>query len=199
MAGKKRAFLSAKPHKFEATGDFAEHLEGEDRREMIPPEAIVERMGLSGKERVVDLGAGLGYFALPISKVAGEVVAVDIEPKMLALLSQKALSAGIANVHMLLGDISSVPLSDGAADHVFAAFVYHEVSVQSKLVEECARILRPSGKLTIVDFQKRFSGEGPPIWVKKSPAHAIRTATPWFTLQTRFDTDVFYQLSFVKN
>ncbi len=198
MANKKRSLLGGKPHKFEATGDFAERLEGDDRRQRIPPEAVVERMGLTGNERVVDLGSGLGYFAIPISKVAGEVVAVDIEPKMLVLLSQKALSVGSTNVHLLLGDISSVPLSDSAVDHVFAAFVYHEVPVQSKLIEECARILRPSGKLTIVDFQKRFSGEGPPIWVKKSPAHVIRTASPWFIQQNRYDTDVFYQLSFVK-
>ncbi len=190
--------MAHKPHKFEATGDFEERLEGAHRRERIPPEEIVERMRLSGDERVLDLGAGLGYFSIPISVYAGEVLAIDIEPKMLALLSQKASSNGRGNVEMILGNVTSVPLSDGAADHVFAAFIYHEVSDQSVLMKECARVLRKSGRLTVVDFQKRFSGEGPPIWVKKNPSHVIQTASPWFDLASRHDTKVFYQLSFVK-
>jgi ubiquinone/menaquinone biosynthesis C-methylase UbiE len=84
-------------------------------------------------------------------------------------------------------------------DHVLAAFVYHEVSDQSKLMEESARVLRPSGRLTVVDFQKRISREGPPIWVRKSPGHVERTSSPWFRPYNRFETDLYYQLCFIRS
>jgi ubiquinone/menaquinone biosynthesis C-methylase UbiE len=199
MQGGKRSILRRKPHKLEASGEFLEHLDGEERRRSIPPESIVERMGLSENDAVLDLGAGVGYFALPISKRCREVVAVDSEPKMLSILSQRARSSGTGNVHLVCGDITVLPLADGSVNHVLAAFVYHEVADQSKLIEESSRVLRPSGKLTVVDFQKRISREGPPIWVKKSPGHVDRTASPWFRPFNRFETDLYYQLCFVRS
>ena len=199
MPGERRSILRKKPHKFEASGDFLERIDGEERRRSIPPEAIVERMELSEKDLVLDLGAGAGYFALPISQRSKGVVAIDSEPKMLSILSERARSSGVVNMHMVCGDITLLPFADGSVDHVFAAFVYHEVSDQSKLIEESARVLRPSGKLTVVDFQKRLSGEGPPIWVKKSPRHVERTSAPWFKPLKRFETGLYYQLCFVRS
>jgi len=199
MPAEKRSIFGRKPHKFEASGDFLEHLDGEERRKSIPPEGIVERMGLSEKDLILDLGAGVGYFAIPISKRSKEVIAVDREPKMQSILSERARTSGIENMNLVCGDIIALPFASGSVDHVFAAFVYHEVSDQSKLIEESARVLRPGGKLTVVDFQKRLSGEGPPIWVKKSPAHVERTSSPWFKPFNTFETDLYYQLCFTKS
>jgi ubiquinone/menaquinone biosynthesis C-methylase UbiE len=199
MPGEKRSILRRKPHKFEASGEFLEHLDGDERRRSIPPEIIVERMGLSENDSVLDLGAGVGYFAIPISKGSRDVIAIDSEPKMLTVLSQRTRSSGIGNVHLVCGDIDALPLADGSVDHVLAAFVYHEVSDQSKLMEESARVLRPSGRLTVVDFQKRISREGPPIWVRKSPGHVMRTSSPWFKPFNRYETHLYYQLCFVKS
>lgn len=199
MPGEKRSILHRRPHKFEASGEFLEHLDGEERRRSIPPEIIVERMGLSENDSVLDLGAGVGYFSSPISKGSRDVIAIDSEPKMLSILSQRTRSSDIGNVHLVCGDIVVLPLADGSVDHVLAAFVYHEVSDQSKLMEESARVLRPSGRLTVVDFQKRISREGPPIWVRKSPGHVERTSSPWFRSYNRFETDLYYQLCFVRS
>ena len=199
MPDEKRSILGRKPHKFESSGEFLEHLDGEERRRSVPPETIVERMGLSESDSVLDLGAGVGYFASPISKRCREVLAIDSEPKMLSILAQRASSSGVGNIHLVCGDITVLPLADGLVDHVLAAFVYHEVADQSKLIEESARVLRHSGKLTVVDFQKRISREGPPIWVKKSPGHVDRTASPWFRPFNRFETDLYYQLCFTKS
>ena len=199
MPGEKRSILRRKPHRFEASGDFLEHLDGEERRRSIPPEIIVERMGLSENDSVLDLGAGVGYFAVPISKRSKDVIAIDSEPKMLSILSQRTRSSDLGNMRLVRGDIVVLPLADGSVDHVLAAFVYHEVSDQSKLMEESARVLRPSGRLTVVDFQKRISREGPPIWVRKSPGHVERASSPWFKPFNKFETDLYYQLCFVRS
>lgn len=199
MASEKRSILGGRSHKFEASGDFLEHLEGAERRKSIPPEAIVERMELSENDVVIDLGAGVGYFALPMARHAKGVLAIDSEPKMLSIIFQRVRTSRIGNLELISGDIMSLPLADRSVEHVLAAFVYHEVSNQSMLLKECARVLKPSGRLTVVDFQKRFSGEGPPIWVKKSPGHVERTSSPWFKRCGRFETRLYYQLCFAKS
>lgn len=185
-------------HKFEADGDFMGHLEGEERQSKIPAVEVVQRMGLSGDETVVDLGAGTGYFTFPIAKRSHRVVAVDIEPKMISVLNKRISESGAANVQPLEAEMTSVPLPDASADRILAAFVYHEVDSQERLLKECHRLLRPSGKLTVIDFQKRLTGDGPPIWVRKKPKHVLATAGSMFKLVGRHDTKVFYQLELEK-
>jgi ubiquinone/menaquinone biosynthesis C-methylase UbiE len=95
--------------------------------------------------------------------------------------------------------MSRIPLPDASVDHVLAAFVYHEVESQETLLAEIARVLRRGGKLTVIDFQKRLEADGPPIWVRKSPAHVKRTASRWFSQISGNGTKGYYQLMFSKN
>jgi ubiquinone/menaquinone biosynthesis C-methylase UbiE len=118
---------------------------------------------------------------------------------MLKVLRQRIAERSVENLSVLKGDMSFMPIADSSADHVLAAFVYHEVGSQARLVEECARILRPGGRLTIIDFQKRLGGDGPPIWVRKSPAHVKKTARRLLSLASSDMTKAYYQLTFTKN
>ena len=185
-------------HKFEAEGDFMEHLEGEERQSKIPAEDVIRRMGLSGSETVIDLGAGTGYFTFPMAKRSLKVVAVDLEPRMISVLKKRTSEVGLSNVEPLEAEMTSVPLPDASADRILAAFVYHEVESQERLLKECHRLLKPSGKLTVIDFQKRLTGGGPPIWIRKKPEHVLSTAGTMFKLVGRHDTKVFYQLELQK-
>lgn len=190
--------MSKKAHKFEAADDFVEHLEGEHRRGLIPVESVLPRMSLRPDDSVVDLGAGVGYFTFPMALLCREVIAVDIEPKMLSLLRTRIAEQGLGNVSLVKGEITSLPFSAQSVDQVFAAFVYHEVDSQEHLMRECHRVLRPSGSLTIIDFQKRLMGDGPPIWVRKKPEHVLSTGAGMFRLEDRIDTKAYYQLRLVK-
>lgn len=186
-------------HRFSAEGDFVQRLEGRERRELVPQDGIVSRMALTRGQTVLDLGSGTGYFTLPIADRAGEVVALDMEPKMLRVLSQRVRECGIGNIHQLLGDMMSLPLADESVDRVFAAFVYHEADSQKALVDQCQRVLRRGGRLTIVDFQKRETPIGPPVSERKSPAHVTRTCSKGFKAVGRHETKVYYQLEFEKS
>lgn len=191
--------MQHKAHKFEAEGDFIEHLEGEKRRQRLPLDRILPKLSLSDSDLVVDLGPGTGYFTFPMAEAAKQVVGVEIEDKMLKVLRQRTGERSVENLSLVRGDMNHIPIADSVADHVLAAFVYHEVESQARLVEECARVLRPGGRLTVVDFQKRLSGDGPPIWVRKSPTHVKKTAAKWFSLASSDATKVYYQLTFSRN
>jgi ubiquinone/menaquinone biosynthesis C-methylase UbiE len=186
------------PHRFSAEGDFVSRLEGPERRKAIPAGSVIKNMHPSGKEKVVDLGAGIGYFSIPLSSVVKEVLAVDMEPKMLEILRGRVRERGIPNIVPMRADMLRLPLPDGSADRVLAAFVYHEVESQKKLIGEAARILRPKGRLTIIDFQKKETPMGPPVEERKPPEHVKRTAAKAFQLAQDIEEDVYYQLEFEK-
>ena len=185
-------------HRFSAEGDFIERLEGSERSEIIPVESVLPRLGLGRGDVVADLGAGIGYFTFPVARKVREVIAIDMEPKMLGVLSERIHKQRVPNVRLLLGEITDLPIADGSVDHVLAAFVYHEVSNRERLIQECARILRPGGYLTVIDFQKRKTSFGPPLRERKSPEHVLRTAKQLFRLEARMDTEVYYQLSLLR-
>lgn len=185
---------NSKGHRFSAEGDFIERLEGSERRESIPIERILPNMGLRSEDVVADLGSGIGYFSLPIAKHVREVVSIDLEPKMLRVLSERVRERELRNVSLVRGEITRLPIADSSIDHVLAAFVYHEVPSQEGLVRECARTLRENGFLTVIDFQKRNTSFGPPVKERKKPEHVLRTSREWFRLASRHETEVYYQL-----
>lgn len=184
--------------RFEPEGDFIERLEGKDRRDAIPAEAVVARTELARGVRVVDLGAGIGYFTFPMAELAAEVVSIDIEPKMLGVIAERMVERRVDNITLVRGDVTKIPTADSSVDQILAAFIYHEVESQKQLIGECARILRVGGRLDIVDFQKRETSFGPPVSERKTPEHVIATAGKLFRLETRFETDEYYQLGFSK-
>lgn len=76
-------------HRFKP--EKAEKLLDPKRRELIPPDKVMEILDVQKSDIVADLGAGNGYLTIPLAEQTGEVVyAVDIEPKMLELLKARA-------------------------------------------------------------------------------------------------------------
>jgi SAM-dependent methyltransferase len=90
-------------------------------RPRYPPELIerlVQAAGLDGGSRVLDLGAGPGHVAVAIASHVGEVVAVDVEPGMLAQIDAP-------NVRTVLGRAEDVDPSWGRFDLVTAGRSFH--------------------------------------------------------------------------
>jgi ubiquinone/menaquinone biosynthesis C-methylase UbiE len=184
--------------RFSAEGDFVERLEGPERRAAIPTGEIVPRMGLRSNDTIVDLGAGIGYFSIPIAERVKRVISVDLEPKMLEILSSRIRTSGIQGVEPIRAEITSLPIADGSVDAVLAAFVYHEVDDRKMLMAEASRVLRSGGAITVIDFQKRETAIGPPVSERKTPKDVLRSVPEGLSLVEKHETDVYYQLEFRK-
>jgi ubiquinone/menaquinone biosynthesis C-methylase UbiE len=184
------------PHKFKAEGDFVRRLDRPERRRAIPPDEVIERMHVSRSDVLLDVGAGIGYFSIPLSHEVKEVIAVDSEPKMLDVLEQRASRKKTANIRTVIGDALSLPVPDGSVDRVFMAFVYHELALPALVLEECWRVLAPKGRLTVVDFQRWKTPFGPPVSERKAPDHVERRAKKRFWMEALFSEEVYYQLEF---
>jgi arsenite methyltransferase len=106
-------------------------------------------------ETVLDLGCGAGIDSILAAQrtgPAGRVLALDFLPEMLERTAAAAAEAGLANVEPLEGDIEAIPLPDASVDHVISNGVINLVPRKARVLAECARVLRPGGRLTVSDL-----------------------------------------------
>lgn len=103
---------------------------------------------------IADLGAGDGSFALLLAQAATRVIAVDSSQKMLDVASEQALRHGVRNVEFRLGDMEELPIDDGAVDLIFFSQSLHHAGHPERAVREAWRILRPGGRIVVLDLAK---------------------------------------------
>jgi SAM-dependent methyltransferase len=106
-------------------------------------------------ETVLDLGCGAGIdtiIAAFRAGAAGRVIALDFLPDMLERTGAAAAEIGLTNVELLEGDIEAIPLRDSSVDHIISNGVINLAPRKARVLAECARVLRPGGKLTVADL-----------------------------------------------
>ncbi|HEY1898033.1 MAG TPA: metalloregulator ArsR/SmtB family transcription factor [Terracidiphilus sp.] len=103
---------------------------------------------------IADLGAGDGSFALLLSQRAARVIAVDSSAKMLEFGRDQAVRHGIDNVEFRLGDMEEPPIEDATVDLVFFSQSLHHALHPERSVKQAARVLRPGGRIAILDLAK---------------------------------------------
>ena len=134
------------------------------RQKLLPAAEIIRDFGIGRGDKVADLGAGSGYFTIPIAKETGEdVYAVDIEPKMLDVLKERATADKVENIRYVVSDLEKIPLDNNTVDKMVAAFVLHEVENLSNALDEMKRILKPGGNVLVLEWEAVDSEIGPPI------------------------------------
>lgn len=142
----------------------AERLDAPERRVWLPPEEVLERLSLTPGVDVADVGAGTGYFAIPIAGAVapGRVYAVDFELCMLDILRSRA--TGRSNIELIEGTAEQTTIPAHSCDRVLLANLWHELDKRELVLRECARILRIGGQIVILDWRTDVEQPpGPPL------------------------------------
>lgn len=147
-----------------------------ERKKLVDADWVVQKLGITGRMNILDLGAGNGYFTLPIAeRTKGEVYAVDVEPEMLGMLSARVEEAGFEHVGYIQSDLEDVSLGDEVAERAIIAFTIHEVNDRVKAFEEVKRMLTKGGTGAVVEWSKVDNPHaGPPQHERLEPDDVIK-------------------------
>jgi ArsR family transcriptional regulator len=101
---------------------------------------------------IADLGAGEGTFSQLLAQRAKKVIAIDNSPKMVEYGAELARKHGVNNLQYRHGDIEDVPIREGAVDLAFFSQALHHAQHPQRAVAEAWRILKPGGKIIVLDL-----------------------------------------------
>jgi SAM-dependent methyltransferase len=126
------------------------------RRLLQSPERLLGPHVRSGMT-VLEPGCGMGFFSLPLARMvgpAGRLVCVDVQPKMIDGLVRRATKAGLdARLDAVVGTLDDPRLEPrrGAVDFAAAIYMVHEVPDGTAFLGRIAELLRPGGRLLVVE------------------------------------------------
>jgi ArsR family transcriptional regulator len=103
---------------------------------------------------VADLGAGEGAIALLLAQRARKVIAVDNSQKMRDYATDLAKKHGVDNLDYRVGDLEELPVADAEADLAIFHQSLHHALHPAQAMGEAARILRPGGRVAVLDLLK---------------------------------------------
>lgn len=133
------------------------------RRWISPPKRLISKLGIGSGDTVVDFGSGPGFFTVPVAKVAGRVIAVDVSPDMLEQAKHNSRQQRV-HLELLQSDGRDLKLDSGSVDLILVNHVFHEVKDKTATLREFLRVLKPSGRVAIIErTHGRRILPGPPV------------------------------------
>ncbi|ACM57822.1 class I SAM-dependent methyltransferase [Halorubrum lacusprofundi] len=165
------------------------------------PGATLRQLGLVPGDRVVEIGSGNGYFALPAARIAdpATVYAVDVDRSLLAELDALATEQGIDNITAIKGDARALSeLLPEPVDFALLANAFHGIEDRTAFVEAVAAALAVDGRFAVVNWRDRpreetmIGGEprGPPTDLRLSPEATRRAVEEASDLRLAQEVDL---------
>lgn len=131
------------------------------------PQKNLEQFGLPPGASVADLGSGAGFYTIAAGRMVGprgRVYAIDVLKDMLQKIKNQAEQSGLINVEALWGNVEKLGgtrLADASVDAVLVCNTLFQLERKNDLPLEVKRILKPKGRVLVVDWQESFGGLGP--------------------------------------
>jgi precorrin-6B methylase 2 len=134
----------------------AEWLERPEREREEEPSRLLTALKIEPGAVVADIGAGSGYLTFRLAERVGpkgKVLAVDIQPEMLALIRKRMKERGVNNIEVVRGTVSDPKLPASAVDLILMVDVYHEFSHPWEMTVAMVKALKPGGRLVFVEYR----------------------------------------------
>ena len=158
---------------------------GKSSFDLVDSEAVFEALGLGPGKTLLDVACGPGHYSLAASKIVGregQVFGLDLWKEGIDALKTRVREERIRNLEPSVTDVTRlIPFTDGRIGLCLIATVLHdlvEIGGAESTLAEVARVIRPGGRLAVVEFKKIDGPPGPPIEIRLAPDEAERIVTP---------------------
>ncbi|HEY7642176.1 MAG TPA: class I SAM-dependent methyltransferase [Steroidobacteraceae bacterium] len=145
-------------------------LERSERETEEQPQLVIDALAIKPGQTVADLGAGSGYYSFRIAPLVGpqgKVLAIDIEPRMLEVIAERARREHITNVVTVRSSAQDPNLAPGGVDLLFMVDVYHELAYPYEMLTKVRAALKPGGRVALIEYR----AEDPEVLIK--PLHKM--------------------------
>lgn len=122
-------------------------------RRKVP--TIIDRTGIKPADVVLEIGPGPGIYTVEAARRAGpegRLITVDIQPEMIAEVTERVRDSGLEHVEPIVADACSLPLHDDSIDRAFMSGVLGEIPDVEQVLIELRRVLKPEGVLSVTEM-----------------------------------------------
>lgn len=134
-----------------------------DRDKKLQVNRVMDLLGVKSGSTAADIGAGSGWFTVRAARRVGSsglVYAVDINPKAIDYINDRAKREKLENIRTVLGKEDDPELPAGSVDSVLILKTYHEIAQPVSLLENLRKSLKPGALVGIIDRNGRGDDHG---------------------------------------
>ncbi len=134
-----------------------------ERQQRMNPLTFLELCGADEREIWADVGCGPGYFTLPLADRVKKVFATDISTDMLDICRNRAREENLVNIEFIQSNSKEIGIPSETVNRILLVNVFHEFSAVAEVLKELGRILKPAGRIYIIDWRYGEMESGPPL------------------------------------
>ena len=157
--------------------------------------AILQQLGITKGDVVADLGCGTGYFTFPAAKFvgsAGRVYSADVQKQVVENITARSKMEGLTNVIPVWTDLeifgAAKKIQNESLDFAFLVNVFFQTKKDSEVMKEAIRMVKPNGRILVIDWQKRVTPFGPLLENRLDPTEIKKIG---HNLNLKFDRDLY--------
>ncbi|MCZ3365332.1 MULTISPECIES: class I SAM-dependent methyltransferase [Methanobacterium] len=151
-------------------------IQGRSTESFIDAHDVLSRLNFKGNEVFADIGCGDGHVSMEAYDMLDDeatIYSVDVFGPSIEDMEKEVEEKGIKNIIPIQSDVADhIAIEDNTVDICLLVNVFHHFVAMEKTdgaIEELKRIIKPEGKIAVMDYKKEDTGYGPPVRVKSSP------------------------------
>jgi len=137
-------------------------FESPEREEYQKPEEVIKLLGDIDGKKIMDIGAGTGYFAFRMANHGAQVIAADVDDRFLEYIQNKKDSIKSTLVQTRKVEYKDPLLQEEEVDHAIIVNTYHHLDDREEYFAKVIKGIKTGGSLLVVDFKKDRNSPGPP-------------------------------------
>ena len=178
-------------------------FEKEDRLEELNLTESLKVAGFSWGASLADIGSGTGVLVFKANELgASKVYSVEMSEVMIEIQEQRIKEGNLKNIEVINQNVdrNKISIEDNSCDVVSMITVLHELGDKESIIDEISRILKPNGRLLIIEFHKKITNFGPPLYERLSveDIEAVCKSFGLVKFEQKTLGDNFYRVVFEK-